>query len=240
MPRPRLWGVSVQPLFTLLRLLHVPQTAVCQRLRVAKPTVSAWGTGTRPLPPRYHRQFFAFVAHKLDEALAREHARKAALARIEAAEGAEVLRKQFSPEEQEALRPEFEAGQDRIGLEVVVADVLSHSRVPDPPPPSLAEQLIQLLDKWRLETQHVELYREIWEQCRLVGEYGALDFDTFWQRVSSSPREREALQRAADMLVVRARRVDRIVAPLGAEQVFARREEWHALVAQTTGEDGAA
>jgi hypothetical protein len=180
------------------------------------------------------------VAYKLDEALAREHARKAALARIVAAEGAEVLREQFSPEEQEALRPEFEAGQDRIGLEVVVADVLSRSRFPDPPPPSLAEQVIQLLDKWRLETQHVELYREIWGQCKLVGAYGALDFDTFRQRVSSSPREREVLQRAADMLVVRARRLDRMVAPLGAEQVLARREAWHALVAQTTGEDGAA
>jgi hypothetical protein len=91
--------------------------------------------------------------------------------------------------------------------------------------------VIQLLDEWWLETQHVEFYREFWDQCRLVGAYGALDFDTFWQRVRGSARERDALQRAATILVTRARRLNRVVVPLGAEPLLARREAWHALVA---------
>lgn len=231
MPRPRLSGVPVKTLFQLLRLFNVPQTAVRQRLGVAKPTVSAWATGTRPLPPRYHRRFFAFVAHMLDEALARHHAYEAAMARIRAARGAPVPREQFPPEEQEALRPELGTGEDDVDIRLAVGDVISRLGFPDPPPPSLAEQVIQLLDEWWLATRHVELYRELWDQCRLVGEYGAPDFETFWQRVSRSPRERVALQRAADMLVTRARRLDRVVVPLGAAPLLTRREAWHALVA---------
>jgi hypothetical protein len=97
----------------------------------------------------------------------------------------------------------------------------------------LAEQVIQLLDEWWLATQHVEVYRELWDQCRQVGAYGAQDFETFWRQVSGSPRERAALQRAADALVTRTWQLDRIVVPLGAEALLARREAWHALVARS-------
>jgi hypothetical protein len=231
MPRPRLSGVFVKRLFTLLRLLKVPQTAVCQRLRVAKPTVSAWATGTRSLPPRHHRRFFAFVTHTLDDALIQRQDYNAAMARILAAQGTEVPWEQFPPEEQEALRPVLGTKQDHIGIEMVVADALLRPKLPDPQYPSLEGQVMQLLDEWWRETQHVELYRELWDQCRLVGAYGVLDFETFWRRVSSSPRERVALQRAADMLVTRARRLDRMVVPLGAEPLLERRKAWQALAA---------
>jgi hypothetical protein len=231
MPRPQLSGVHVKSLFTLLRLCAVPQTAVCQRLSMAKPTVSAWATGTRPLPPRYHRRFFAFVARTLDDAMPRRRAYDAVMARIEAAQGVPVPRDVLSPEEQEALRRAFGTVPDSLGPEFAVEDAFLRSEPHAPQRLPTAEQVIQLLDEWQLETQHVELYRELWEQCQLVGTYAALDVDTFWQRVSGSVRERDALRRAADTLVTRVRRLDRIVVPLGAERLLARREAWQAFVA---------
>lgn len=233
MPRPRLAGVIVKPLFRLLRLLNVPQTAACRRLGVAKPTVSAWATGTRPLSPRYHRRFFAFVAHRLDDALARQHAFKAAmeLIRKHTNEGSTIPPDILSPEQQEAFRGVFGPLPNFIGPKWAVADALLRSGSRDPQYPSLAEQVVQLLDEWWLATQHVELYRELWDQCRRVGAYGAPDFETFWQRVSGSARERIALRRAADTLATRARRLDRVVVPLGAEPLLAQREAWQALAA---------
>jgi len=230
MPRPQLSGVPVKSLFGLLRLCAVPQTAVCQRLRLAKPTVSAWATGTRSLPPRYHRRFFAFVAQTLDDALARRRTYDAVMARIGAAQEAPVLRDSLSPEEQETLRRALGTVPDTLGLELAVEDAFLRLEPHAPQCLPTAEQVIQLLDEWQLETQHVELYREFWDQCQLVGAYGALDFDTFWQRVRGSARERVALQRAATTLVTRARRLDRVVVPLGAEPLLARREAWRALV----------
>jgi hypothetical protein len=239
MPRPQLSGVPVKSLFKLLRLCAVPQTAVCQRLGMAKSTVSAWATGTCPLPPRYHRRFFAFVAQALDDAMDRRRAYEAVMARIQAAQGAQVPPDVLSPEEQEALRRAFGTVPDSLDLRFAVEDVFLRLEPHAPQRLPTAEQVIQLLDEWWLETQHVELYREIWDQCQLVGKYGALDVDTFWQRVSGSIRERGALQRAADTLVTRARRLDRIVVPRGAEPLLARREAWQALVAHPTGEGGA-
>ena len=152
------------------------------------------------------------------------------MARIRAAQGASVPWEQFPPEEQEVLRPELGPEEDHIGAHVVIADALLRSGSHDPRRHPFVEQVIRLLDEWWRGTQHVELYRELWEQCRLVGAYGALDFETFWRRVSGSPRERDALQRAADMLVTWARRLDRMVVPLGAEPLLEQREAWHALV----------
>jgi hypothetical protein len=228
MPRPRLVGVFVKTLFTLLRLLNVPQTAVRQRLGVAKPTVSAWATGTRALPPRYHRRFFAFVA--------RQHAYKAAAKTIRRHmdEGSSMPRAILSLDQQEALSRVVGTIPDIISPEWAERWAIGHalvwSEADEAQRLRLIEQVIQLLDEWWLETQHVELYRELWDQCRLVGAYGALDVDTFWQRVRGPARERAALQRAATTLVTRARRLNRVVVPLGAEPLLARREVWRALV----------
>ena len=230
MPRPQLSGVPVKSLFRLLRLHAVPQTAVGQRLGVANPTVSAWATGTRPLPPRYHRRLFTFVGQTLDDAMARRRAYEAVLARIDAAQGARVSPNILSPEEQEALRWVFGTVPDSLGLELAVEDAFLRMEPDAPQRLPAPEQVVQLLDDWWIETQHVDLYRELWDQCRLVGGYGTLDFEAFWQQVSGSPRERDALQRAADTLVTQVRRLDRIVVPLGAEPLLARRETWRALI----------
>jgi hypothetical protein len=236
MPRPRLIGVFVKTLFTLLRLLNVPQTAVRQRLGVAKPTVSAWATGTRALPPRYHRRFFAFVAHRLDDAMPRQHTYKAAAKTIlrHLDEGSSMPRAILSLDQQEALSRVVGPVPDTITPEWAERWAIGHalwwSESQDAQRLHLIEQVIRLLDEWWLETQHVELYRELWDQCGLVVAYGALDFDAFWQRVRGSAQERDALQRAATTLLTRARRLNRVVVPLGVEPLLARRETWQALI----------
>jgi hypothetical protein len=169
--------------------------------------------------------------------MARQHAYKDAakiiLRHID--EGSSMLRAILSLDQQEALSRVVGTVPDTISPEWAerwaIGHALAWSKSDDAQCLRLIEQVVQLLDEWWLETQHVELYRELWDQCRLVGAYGALDVDTFWQRVSGSPRERDALQRAADTLVTRVRRLDRIVVPLGAEPLLARREAWQALVA---------
>jgi hypothetical protein len=234
MPRTELSGVYVRSVFKLLRLLGVPQKTVCQQLEVAKPTVSAWATGTRPMPQRYHQRFFALVSQALDDALSRlsqEMAQanamwqvyEAARTRRQLPQDSSILWKALSSEEQESIRQITGTELDSIDTRWGVIYAFMRMDSPDVRR-HLVEQVTQLLNEWQLEIQQPELYREIWEHCQRLGAYGQLDFDTFWQRVSGHPGERAALQRAADMLAKRTRRLDRIVAPLGAEQLFGQVE----------------
>jgi hypothetical protein len=241
MPGTELSGVYVKSIFKLLRLLEVPQKAVCQRLEVAKPTVSAWATGTRPMPQRYHRRFFALVSQALDDAISRLSQEmtqanavwqvyEAARTRRQLPQDSSILWKALSSEEQESIRQITGTEPDSIDARWGVSYVFMRWEFLDARR-HLVEQVTQLLNEWQLEIQHPELYREIWEHCRRLGAYGHLDFDAFWQRVSGHPGEQVALQRAADMLIKRVQRLDRIAAPLGAEPLFTRLEAWQAPAA---------
>jgi len=228
-------GIYVKNLFKILRLFEVPQTVVCQRLGVAKPTVSAWATGRRPMPGRYYGRFFALVSQTFDDVMSRlsrdKRVYEAAMAQVQAAQDP-IPWGAFSPEQQEVLRREIGTELDDVGSEVAPYVALSRLGCDDTQR-HLLKQVAQLLTEWQLEAQQAMLYREIWEHCRLVVAYGQLDFDAFWQRVSSRPEEREALQRAADTIAKRTRRLERVAAPPGIERLWAQVEAWQTSAAQT-------
>jgi hypothetical protein len=236
MPRTGLSDVYVVNGFKILRLLGVPQKAVCQLLKVAKPTVSAWATGTRPMPQQYVWRFFEFVSRALNDAMRRLsqdmaqangvwQVYEAARTQRQLPQDSSIPWETLSPKEQEDIRQITGPAPDSIGPEWGTFYALLRWECLDAQH-HLAKQITELLHKWQLENQQVELYREIWEYCRLVGVYGRLDFDTFWQQVSGHPGERVALQRAADTITKRTRRLERIAAPPGIERLFAELDGW--------------
>jgi hypothetical protein len=250
MPRTGSSGVYVKSLFKILRLLEVPQKAVCQLLEVAKPTVSAWATGTRPMPQRYYRRFFEFVLKALDDARfrlsaiyndarakdraevdAKRHAFEAAMARLRSVQGSTPW-EALSLEQQETIRQVFWPELDHVGFEEAIVAAIQQLEARRAQCHAFAEQVTQLLNEWLLETRQEEVYREIWEQCRLVGAYGRLDFDKFWHRVSGHPEERATLRRVANLIAKRARQLDRIAAPPGTERLSAQVDALKTLATQ--------
>jgi hypothetical protein len=240
MPQAGLPGVYVTSLFKILRLLEVPQKTVCQLLEVAKPTVSAWATGARPMPQRHYWRFCKFVSKALDDARSRLsaiydevrakdraevnakwHAFEAAMARMRSVQGSTPW-EALSLEQQETIRQVFWPELDHIGFEEAVDAVIQRLEARRAQRHAFVEQVTQLLNEWLLETRQEEVYREIWEQCQLVGAYGRLDFDKFRHRVHSHPGERTTLRRAANLIANRARHLDRIAAPPGPERLSAQ------------------